>query len=73
VSDISRQQGRQRHEIDHEHGDKTIRHPEFPLLEPVHSLAESSFTITESRGGFRQALQIPLLRYLRAFEVKFQM
>jgi hypothetical protein len=45
----------------------------FPLLEPVHPLAESRFTITESRGGLRQALQIPFLRYLRTFEVKFQM
>jgi hypothetical protein len=44
----------------------------FPILEPVHPLGESRFTITQSSGGLRQALQIPFLRYLRTFEVKFQ-
>jgi hypothetical protein len=45
----------------------------LPLLEPVHPLAESRFTITESRGALRQALQIPFLRYLRVFQVKLPM
>ncbi len=44
----------------------------FPVLEPVRSLGESTFTITPSRGGLRQTLQIPFLRYLHTFDVKFQ-
>ncbi len=44
----------------------------FPVLEPVHPLSESKFTITRSSGDTRGALQIPFLRYLRTFEVKFQ-
>jgi cytochrome P450 len=44
----------------------------FPILEPVHPLSESRFTIMKSRGGQRRALQIPFFRYLRTFEVKFQ-
>ena len=44
----------------------------FPMLEPVHPISDSKFTITQSSGGLRQALQIPFLRYLRTFEVKFR-
>jgi cytochrome P450 len=44
----------------------------FPLLDPVHPPDESKFTVMQSRGGQRQSLQIPCLRYLRTFEVKFR-
>jgi hypothetical protein len=44
----------------------------FPILEPVYPLSESKFTITQCGGGLRRALEIPFLRYLRTFDVRFQ-
>jgi cytochrome P450 len=45
---------------------------QFPILEPVHPASESKFTITPSSGALRKALEIPFLRYLPTFDVKFQ-
>ena len=44
----------------------------FPVLEPVRPLSESQFAITQSIGALREVLQIPFLRYLQTFDVKFQ-